>query len=125
MKKIASVLAMLMMVLTLSFTFSSCGGTATVEEEVAALNKECPIKIDDEAKISSVVTERGDAVVTMETNAFPSDVLMRDDINDELKDFARFDAHLVDLLKAEKKNLILRVVCEDGTVDITFKPDQL
>jgi hypothetical protein len=50
---------------------------------------------------------------------------MTDDVNDALKDFARFDAHLVDLLKAEKKNLILRVVCEDGTVDITFKPDQL
>lgn len=116
---------MLMMVLTLSFTLSSCGGTATVDEEVAALNKECPIKIDDEAKISSVVTERGNAVVTMETNAFPADALMNDEINDALKDFARFDTHLIDLLKAEKKSLILRVVCSDGSVDITFDPNKL
>ena len=125
MKKIASMLVVLVMVLTLSITLNSCG-TSTVSEEVSALNSECPITIDAENTVSAISLEANNVVITWKTNELPSDVLMRDDMNEPLKEFAKFDAHLVDLIKAEKKKLVLRFNCnDDKVVDVTFDHSEL
>ncbi|MBQ1698141.1 MAG: hypothetical protein II075_09695 [Bacteroidales bacterium] len=123
MKKLASIFAMMLMVLTFSISLNSCS-TSSVAEELAELNKECPHSYDADTKIVSAAMEGSDAVLTFELNV-PSDGLMSDEVNGPLLELARCDSHLVDLLKAENKNLILRIKCPDDTVTITIRPDQL
>ena len=125
MKKFASMLVMLVMVLTLSITLNSCG-TSTVAEEVTALNKECPITIDAENKVAAISLEATNVVVTWETNDMPSAALMSAEMHETLKQFAKFDEHLVDLLKAEKKNIVIRFRCADNNiVDVPFDHSEL
>ena len=123
MKKIASMFVMLLMALTLSFSLTSCG-TSSVAEELAAINKELPHTYEDGTKFVSASMEGSDAVLTFELNV-PSAGLMSDEVDADLLNLARMDSHLVDLLKAENKNLILRIKCPDDTVNITVKPEQL
>jgi len=123
MKKIASMFVMLLMALTLSFSLTSCG-TSSVAEELAAINKELPHTYEDGTKFVSASMEGSDAVFVFEMNV-PSDGLMSNEIDGPLLELARIDTHLVDLLKAENKNLILRIKCPDDTVNITVKPEQL
>ena len=124
MKKIASMFVMLMMALTLSITLKSCG-TSSVAEELAAVNKECPHTYEDGTKLVSASMEGSDAVIVIDMPSVPSAGFMTDEIDASLLELAKFDAHLVDLLKAENKNLILRIKCSDDTVNITIRPDQL
>ena len=124
MKKIASMFVMLMMALTLSITLNSCG-TSSVAEELASVNKECPHTYEDGTKLVSASMEGSDAVIVIDMPSVPSAGFMTDEIDASLLELAKFDAHLVDLLKAENKNLILRIKCSDDTVNITIRPDQL
>lgn len=124
MKKIASMFVMLMMALTLSITLNSCG-TSSVAEELAVVNKECPHTYEDGTKLVSASMEGSDAVIVIDMPSVPSAGFMTDEIDASLLELAKFDAHLVDLLKAENKNLILRIKCSDDTVNITIRPDQL
>jgi len=124
MKKIFSMFAMLVMAFMLSVTLNSCG-TSSVAEELAALNKECPHTYEDGTKIVSASMEGSDAVIVFEMPSIPSAGLMSDEIDASLLELAKFDDHLVDLLKAENKNLIMRIKCSDDTVTITIRPDQL
>ena len=122
MKKLTSLLAMLLMVATISFTFTSCA-TSTVADEVAKLNKECPYD-SGVAVLRSVTMEGNNAVISFETDLFPVEIL-ESGSPETFADLAKFDKHLVDLLKAENKNLILRIKNGEKEVAFTYTPDKL
>ncbi len=123
MKKLASIFAMLLMVLTLSFT-TGCS-SLTIGAAMSQLNSECPVDMGNGMTMTSAQIENGDAVVVIEAPSVPSSIIENSGMSERLKESVKSDAQMSQLLKDSNTKLIYRIKASDGTVDVSVSPSDL
>ena len=123
MKKVASIFAMLLMVLTLSFT-TGCS-SLTIGAAMSQLNSECPVDMGNGMTMTSAQIENGDAVVVIEAPSVPSSIIENSGMSERLKESVKSDAEMSKLLKDSNTKLIYRIKASDGTVDVSVSPSDL
>ncbi|MCR5454853.1 MAG: hypothetical protein K6F33_07705 [Bacteroidales bacterium] len=122
MKKIASILAMLMMVLTLSISFNSCS-SITIGAAIAQLNNECPQDMGDGLTMTSAELIDGNAVITINAPTASSAGVAA--AKPALVEFVKQNAEFSQLLKDSNTSLIYRFKCSDGTTEVSVAPNEL
>ena len=123
MKKVASIFAMLLMVLTLSFT-TGCS-SLTIGAAMSQLNSECPVDMGNGMTMTSAQIENGDAVVIIEAPSVSSSIIENSGMSERLKESVKSDAQMSQLLKDSNTKLIYRIKASDGTVDVSVSPSDL
>jgi len=124
MKKIASILAMLLMVLTISFSLNSCGGL-TIGAAVAQLQSQCPKDMGSGLTMTKADLVDGNIVVTISAPNGSAEVFDADAAKPGLVQLIKSDADMTKLLKETNTGLTYRLTFPDGEEDVTVSPSDL
>ena len=126
MKKIISLCAMLVMVLTVTFSLNSCS-SVTVGAAIGELNSQCPKDMGDGMTMTSADIVNGDAVITADAPNLSAEALNANmsTVKSGLISMFKEDAEFVNVLKDSDTKLIYRFKCNDGNIDIVIAPNEL
>ncbi|MBQ1698142.1 MAG: hypothetical protein II075_09700 [Bacteroidales bacterium] len=124
MKKIASIFAMLLMVLTLSISFNSCGGL-TIGAAVAELQSKCPQDMGNGLTMTKADLVDGNMVITISAANGSADEFDANAGKASLIQFVKSDADFANLLKETNTAIIYKFVFSDGEGSVTVNPSDL
>lgn len=122
MKKLASIFAMLLMVLTLSVSVNSCG-SLTMSAAIAKLKSECPKDMGGGMTMTNAEIVGDNAIVTITAPDLPSAAI--ESAKPNLVQALKSDADMVETMKSSGKTLTYRFECSDGTAEVSVSPSDL
>lgn len=122
MKKLTSLLAMLLMVATLSFTFTSCS-SITIGTMMGQLKAQCPMDWGNGLTMTNAELSGDDAIITISAPALTTSLVST--MKPAMVEAAKSDTEFSKLLKDSNTTLIYRYECSDGTADVKITPSEL
>lgn len=122
MKKIASILAMLLMAIVISTAMVGCGGL----KSTAAFNQmksRCPMDMGNGLTLTDVEQDGNNSILVISApNASKSALAAA---KPELLSYVKSQRGLVKSMQKEQATLTMRFVCSDGTADVSISPSDL
>jgi len=122
MKKIASILAMLLMAIVLSTAMVGCGsvkGTTAFEQ----MKSQCPMDMGNGLTLTDVEQDGNNAIIIISApNASKSGLAAA---KPALVEFVKSNRGFAKSMQKEQTTFTMRFVCSDGTEDITIHPSDL
>lgn len=124
MKKIASILAMLLMVLTISLSLNSCGGF-TIGAAVGQLQSQCPKDMGGGLTMTNADLVNGNIQITISASQISSDDFDGDSFKALQAQNFKSDADFSKLLKDTKTSVVYKFQLADGEEEVTIAPSDL
>ena len=124
MKKLASIFAMLLMVVTISFSLNSCG-SLTIGAAIAQLNSQCPKDMGNGLSMTKSELVGNDWVVTISAPQASVETFNSEAAKPALVQFVKDNEEYAKLLKETNTALIYKFVFADGEGEISVSPSEL
>ncbi|MBQ3656268.1 MAG: hypothetical protein II956_05380 [Bacteroidales bacterium] len=126
MKKIISLCAMLVMVLTVTFSLNSCS-SITVGSAIGELSAQCPMDMGDGMTMTAAEIVNGDAVISVNAPSLSAEALNANmsAVKANLINMFKSDAEVANVFKDSDTKIIYRYKCGDGDVEIVISPSEL
>ena len=124
MKKIASIFAMLLMVVTISFSLNSCGGL-TIGAAISQLNSECPQDMGNGLTMTKSDLVDGNWVITISAPQASVENFNGEAAKPALVQFIKSNEEYAKLLKETNTALIYKFVFADGEDQVSVSPSEM
>ena len=124
MKKIASIFAMLLMVVTISFSLNSCG-SLTIGAAISQLNSECPQDMGNGLTMTKSELVDGNWVITISAPQASVETFNSEAAKPALVQFIKGNEEYAKLLKETNTALIYKFVFADGEDQVSVSPSEM
>ena len=124
MKKIASIFAMLLMVVTISFSLNSCG-SLTIGAAISQLNSECPQDMGNGLTMTKSELVDGNWVITISAPQASVETFNGEAAKPALVQFIKGNEEYAKLLKETNTALIYKFVFADGEDQVSVSPSEM
>ena len=124
MKKIASIFAMLLMVLSISFSLNSCG-SLTIGAAISQLNSECPQDMGNGLTMTKSELVDGNWVITISAPQASVETFNGEAAKPALVQFIKGNEDYAKLLKETNTALIYKFVFADGEDQVSVSPSEM
>jgi|GEM_PF-4620783 len=124
MKKLASIFAMLLMVLSISFSLNSCG-SLTIGAAISQLNSECPQDMGNGLTMTKSELVDGNWVITISAPQASVETFNGEAAKPALVQFIKGNEEYAKLLKETNTALIYKFVFADGEDQVSVSPSEM